>query len=76
MKAVHLTAPKSMELVEKPDPGSPAPGEVLIRVRAVGICGSDLHMYGTGAIGYTKIEKPFTLSHEFMGEVVEVGECS
>ena len=74
MKAVHLTAPKTLELVEKSSPESPGSDEVLIRVKAVGICGSDLHMYATGAIGYTKIEAPFTLGHEFMGEVVALGE--
>ena len=73
MKAVHLTAPKCLELVEKSEPGPPGDYEVLIRVKAVGICGSDLHMYATGAIGYTKIEDPFTLGHEFMGEVVALG---
>jgi|TARA_R100000455_G_C6187449_1_gene62930 threonine dehydrogenase-like Zn-dependent dehydrogenase len=61
MKAVHLTAPKNLEVVDKPEPGSPGVDEALIRVKAVGICGSDLHMYATGAIGYTKIEDPFTL---------------
>lgn len=74
MKAVHLTSPKTLELIEKPDPDPPGPGEVHVRVKAVGICGSDLHMYGTGAIGYTKIEEPFTLGHEFMGEVLALGE--
>ena len=74
MRAVHLSSPKSLELVDKPEPGDPDAGEVLIQVKAVGICGSDLHMYATGAIGYTKIEAPFTLGHEFMGEVVAVGE--
>lgn len=63
-----------MQLVEKPAPAAPGPEEVLINVKAVGICGSDLHMYATGAIGYTKIEGPFTLGHEFMGEVIAVGE--
>ncbi len=74
MKAVHLTAPKNLEVVDKPEPGPPGEGEALIRVKAVGICGSDLHMYATGAIGYTKIEDPFTLGHEFMGEVAAVGD--
>ncbi len=74
MKAVHLTAPKTLEVLEKPEPGPLREDEALIRVKAVGICGSDLHMYATGAIGYTKIESPFTLGHEFMGEVLSCGE--
>lgn len=72
MKAVKLFGPEDLRLVDEPFPKRPKTGEVLIRVNAVGICGSDLHMYGTGAIGYTKIESPFTLGHEFMGEVLEV----
>ncbi len=73
MKAVKLFGPEDLRLVDEPFPKRPQIGEALIRVNAVGICGSDLHMYGTGAIGYTKIEGPFTLGHEFMGEVLEVG---
>ena len=76
MKAVKLFGPKDLQLVDEPGPGSVGRGEVLIKVGAVGICGSDLHMYGTGAIGNTKIESSFTLGHEFMGEVLEVGEGS
>lgn len=72
--AAHLTAPKNLEVVDKPEPESPAEEEVLVRVKAVGICGSDLLIYATGAIGYIKIEGPFTLGHEFMGEVVAWGD--
>ncbi|MCZ6673807.1 MAG: alcohol dehydrogenase catalytic domain-containing protein [Verrucomicrobia bacterium] len=74
MKAVKLVGSKILELVDEPEPAEPGNGEVLIQVKAVGICGSDLHMYGTGAIGTTKIESPFILGHEFMGEVLEAGE--
>lgn len=73
MRTLKLTAPKSFELVDVPEPGRPGPEEVLIQVGAVGICGSDLHMYATGAIGYTRIESPAILGHEFMGTVLEVG---
>jgi L-iditol 2-dehydrogenase len=45
-------------------------GEVLLRVRAVGICGSDLHYYREGGIGPAKIEAPFIPGHEFAGEVI------
>lgn len=73
MKAVKLFGPEDLRLVDEPFPERSIADEVLIRVNAVGICGSDLHMYGTGAIGYTKIESPFTLGHEFMGEVLDAG---
>jgi L-iditol 2-dehydrogenase len=53
-----------------PEPGE---GEITIRVGAVGVCGSDLHMYETGRIGTSVVESPLILGHEFMGEVIAVG---
>ena len=73
MKAVKLLGPKDLQLVDEPVPNSIGSDEVLLKIRAVGICGSDLHMYESCGIGYTLIESPFTLGHEFMGEVLEVG---
>ncbi len=43
------------------------PGETLLRVAAVGICGSDLHYFKDGGIGTTVIEQPFVPGHEFGG---------
>lgn len=48
--------------------------EVLVKLEYVGICGSDLHYYGTGAIGDYVVEPPFVLGHEPGGTVVEVGK--
>lgn len=45
----------------------PQAGETLVRVRAVGICGSDLHWFGEGAIGETPVTRPLVLGHEFAG---------
>jgi L-iditol 2-dehydrogenase len=45
----------------------PQPGEALVRVQAVGICGSDLHWFGEGAIGETAVTRPLALGHEFAG---------
>ncbi|RMF28543.1 MAG: alcohol dehydrogenase, partial [Chloroflexi bacterium] len=65
-----------LEVVERPMP-SVGPDQVLIRVRACGVCGSDMHFYETDEEGYilypglTKF--PVVLGHEFAGEVVEVG---
>src|SRR5690348_7084165 len=62
---------------ELPAP-EPAPGEVLIRVRACGICGSDVHIYERDADGYMLypglIGLPVVTGHEFAGEVVAAGE--
>lgn len=64
-------------LRELPEP-EPGPGEVLIRVRACGICGSDVHVYERDADGYMlypgMIGLPVVTGHEFSGEVVAVGE--
>ncbi|MGN7398099.1 NAD(P)-dependent alcohol dehydrogenase [Peribacillus frigoritolerans] len=47
--------------------------EVLIKVMAVGICGSDLHYYTHGRIGKYVVEKPFILGHECAGEIAAIG---
>ena len=51
----------------------PGPDEVLVKLEYVGICGSDIHYYETGAIGDYVVEPPFVLGHEPGGVVVEVG---
>jgi L-iditol 2-dehydrogenase len=74
VKAVVLHSARDMRLEEMPDPDAPAAGDVLIKVGAVGICGSDLHMYQDGRIGDTKFTSPLVIGHEFMGEIVALGE--
>lgn len=51
----------------------PAADEVLVKLEYVGICGSDLHYYESGAIGDFVVEPPFVLGHEAGGIVVEAG---
>jgi L-iditol 2-dehydrogenase len=51
---------------------APGPGESLVRVEAVGLCGSDLHWYEEGGIGDARLEHPLVVGHEFAG-VVEGG---
>ena len=66
MKALVLTEPSRFELREVPDP-QPRPDEVLIRVRACGICGSDVH----GMDGSTSRRiPPIIMGHESAGQVV------
>ncbi|KAI6126404.1 chaperonin 10-like protein [Pisolithus croceorrhizus] len=63
-----------IHLVEKPRP-KPGPGQVLIHVRATGICGSDVHFWKEGRIGDSMIVTDECGSgHESAGEVVELGE--
>ena len=73
MKAIRLYGPRDLRLDEVPCPGTPAEGEVLLRVRAVGICGSDLHTYQHAHIGDTICASPFIVGHEFSGVVEEAG---
>ena len=72
MRAVKLYAPGDLRLVEieKPTPG---PGEVLVRVKEVGICASDIHYFRDGRIGDAVVEAPLILGHEFAGVIEEIG---
>ncbi len=73
MRAIRLHGPFDLRLAEDPTPPAPASGEVLIQIDAVGICGSDLHMYETGGIGGRIADNPFRMGHEFAGTVVAIG---
>lgn len=72
MKSLRLVAPRTFQWTEeeKPQPGS---GEVRIAVRAVGICGSDIHLYARGRTGDRVLQEPLILGHEFSGVVDALG---
>ena len=72
MIVAELIAPRQLRLCEQPTP-EPGPGEILVRVGAVGICGSDLHSYAEGGIGDTPCAYPMVLGHEPSGTVVKTG---
>lgn len=69
MKAMLLTAPRKLALVDFPDP-KPADDEVLLRIHACGICGSDIHGWD-GSSG--RRNPPLIMGHEAAGEIVSVG---
>jgi L-iditol 2-dehydrogenase len=73
MRVAVLNGPHDVELVERPVP-RPGPGEVLVRVASVGVCGSDVHYYDHGRIGHYVVEQPLVLGHEASGVVTDVGE--
>jgi len=70
MQAVTFQAPGEVRVEERPEPEISAPDEAIVRVDASGICGSDLHIYH----GRVAIEPGFTIGHEYVGTVVEVGD--
>jgi L-idonate 5-dehydrogenase len=72
MKAAVIHAPRDLRIDDIDDPTA-GPGEVMVRIRAGGICGSDLHYYLHGGFGTVRIQEPMILGHEIAGEVVAVG---
>ena len=67
MKALVYTQPNEVQLLDQPDPSLQV-GEVILKIEAVGICGSDMHAYH----GHDPRRKPgLILGHEFCGTVVE-----
>ena len=64
MKSLRLHGPGDLRLHEEPVP-VPGMGENLLRVTAVGICGSDLHWFNEAGIGDARLDKPLVLGHEF-----------
>lgn len=70
MHTVRLHATADLRLHDEPMP-EPGPGEALVRVTAVGLCGSDLHWFGEGGIGADALSHPLVLGHEFAGVTVD-----
>ncbi|MBC7335058.1 MAG: alcohol dehydrogenase catalytic domain-containing protein, partial [Clostridia bacterium] len=70
MKALVLTAYKQLEIQDVPTP-EPGAGEILVRVRACGICGSDVHGFD-GSTGRRR--PPIIMGHEASGVVAKIGD--
>ncbi|HEY2125866.1 MAG TPA: alcohol dehydrogenase catalytic domain-containing protein [Streptosporangiaceae bacterium] len=70
MRAARLHAVGDLRLTDEPVP-VPGPGESLVQVTAVGICGSDLHWWGEGGIGDATLSRPLVLGHEAAGVLAD-----
>lgn len=68
---LHAVRDLRWETREVPAPG---PLEVRVRIRRIGVCGSDVHYYSHGRIGPFVVESPLVLGHEVMGVAEAVGE--
>lgn len=79
-----MSLPQRMRALVKPTPGpgaelrevpvpTPRPGEVLVKVRAASICGTDVHIYEWNDWAAGRLRPPLVFGHEFAGDVVAVG---
>ena len=68
MKACVIHGAKDLRLSDRPEP-VPGPGEVLIRLGAGGICGSDLQYFAEGGVGDFVVREPLILGHEGSGTI-------
>lgn len=74
MDAVVIHAPHDLRIdALSPPAAGPGEGEVLVRMAAGGICGSDLHYYHHGGFGTVRIREPMVLGHEAAGRIEAVG---
>jgi L-iditol 2-dehydrogenase len=71
MRVARLHGVNDVRVSDEPDP-IPKPDHELIRIEAVGLCGSDLHWYREGGIGDAQLSHPLVVGHEFAG-VIEGG---
>lgn len=73
MKAQVLVKERVFEVQQREIPVA-SKGQVVVRIRRVGICGSDVHYWAHGKCGAFKVDGPIVLGHESSGEVVALGE--
>jgi L-idonate 5-dehydrogenase len=74
MHALVIHAPLDLRIEDVPTP-EPDADQLLIRVRAGGICGSDLHYFNHGGFGTVRIKEPMVLGHEVSGVVARTGSA-
>src|SRR5260370_7262544 len=72
MLSCVIHAAHDLRVEERKTP-QPRTGEVLVRLGAGGICGSDLHYYHDGGVADFRLREPLILGHEVAGEIVAIG---
>ncbi len=75
MKKISLSGIQKFDMLEAVEPEIKNTDDVLLKIAAVGVCGSDIHYYKEGRIGDQIINFPFTIGHEFSAYVVKVGNA-
>jgi 2-desacetyl-2-hydroxyethyl bacteriochlorophyllide A dehydrogenase len=70
MRAVTFQGPGEVRVSDVPEPELSGSTDAIVQIEATGVCGSDLHIYH----GRVQIEPGFTIGHEYVGTVIEVGE--
>jgi L-iditol 2-dehydrogenase len=73
MKSMQLTGIRQMKMFDAPKPDLQNDTDALIRMQAVGVCGSDVHYYTTGKIGSQVVKYPFPVGHEGAGVIEKIG---
>lgn len=73
MKTMMLTGIRQMRMFDVPKPEIQNDHDVLIRMKRVGVCGSDVHYYTRGNIGSQVVQYPFPVGHEGSGEIISIG---
>jgi L-iditol 2-dehydrogenase len=75
MKALALTGLKQLEFVDVPQPKIINDNDVLLKIAAVGVCGSDVHYYESGRVGSQVVTYPYRIGHECSATVAQVGKA-
>jgi L-iditol 2-dehydrogenase len=73
MKAIVWHGIRDIGIEETPQP-EVGPGQVLVKMQSLGICGSDLKLYAYGVLGTLKPTRPFIMGHEGTGNILQIGE--
>ena len=66
---------EGLVMEEVPEPTRPGPDEVIVKIKRVSICGSDIHIYNWDKWAASRIKPPLIIGHEMAGEIVEKGDA-